>query len=88
VRWASRRGWADAPGIRYVMLLVPLIAFGVATLSDVAANGFVAAFVAGIVYRIARTRRTDERTIPHAEILLVEEAGTLAANIVWFVLGP
>lgn len=87
VRWASRRGWADAPGIRYVMLLVPLIAFGVATLSDVAANGFVAAFVAGIVYRIARTKRTDERTIPHPEILLVEEAGTLAANIVWFVLG-
>lgn len=87
VRWASRRGWADAPGIRYVMLLVPLITFGVATLSAVAANGFVAAFVAGIVYRLARTRRTDERTIPHQEVLLVEEAGTLAANIVWFVLG-
>ena len=87
VRWASRRGWADAPGIRYVMLLVPLITFGIATLSDIAANGFVAAFVAGIVYRLARTRRTDERTIPHQEVLLVEEAGTLATNIVWFVLG-
>ncbi|MBF4562359.1 sodium:proton antiporter [Microbacterium sp. VKM Ac-2870] len=87
VRWASRRGWADASGIRYVMLLVPVITFSVATLSAVAANGFVAAFVAGIVYRIARTRRTDERTIPHEEIILVDEAGTLAANIVWFVLG-
>ncbi len=87
VRWASRRGWADAPGIRYVMLLVPLITFGVATLSAVGANGFVAAFVAGIVYRLLRTRRTEERTIPHQEVLLVEEAGALAANIVWFVLG-
>ncbi len=87
VRGAVRRGWADAAGIRYVMLLVPLVTFAVATLSDIAANGFVAAFVAGIVYRITRTRRLEDRAIPHAEVLLVEEAGTLAANLVWFVLG-
>ena len=53
------------------------MSYSSATLSEVAANGFVAAFVAGIVYRIARTKRTDERTIPHQEMLLVEEAGTL-----------
>lgn len=86
-RGAVRRGWADAAGIRYVMLLVPLIAFAIATVSSVAANGFVAAFVAGIVYRLTRTRGTSEHTIPHAETLLVEEAGTLAANLVWFVVG-
>lgn len=86
-RGAVRRGWADAAGIRYVMLLVPLIAFAIATFSSVAANGFVAAFVAGIVYRLMRTRGTAEHTIPHSETLLVEEAGTLAANLVWFVVG-
>ena len=86
-RIALTRGWAAPSGIRYVMLLVPLLAFGTATVSTIAANGFVAAFVAGLIYRLMRTRGTAEHTIPHAEVLLVEEAGTLAANLVWFVLG-
>lgn len=86
-RWAVSRGWADATGIRYVMLLVPLLAYGVATLSDVAANGFVAAFVAGIAYRLTRAKALEGRNLPHAETLLVEEAGTLAANLIWFVMG-
>ncbi|WP_282838221.1 cation:proton antiporter [Microbacterium flavum] len=87
VRIAVRRGWAAPEGIRYVMLIVPLLAYGVATISSLAANGFVAAFVAGILYRLMRTRGEAEHTIPHSEVLLVEEAGTLAANVVWFVLG-
>ncbi|MBN9177542.1 MAG: cation:proton antiporter [Microbacterium sp.] len=86
-RLAHSRGWAAAGGIRYVMLIVPLLAFGTATISAVAANGFVAAFVAGILYRLMRTRGTTEHAIPHTEVLLVEEAGTLAASLVWFVLG-
>lgn len=90
-RLAITRGWAEASGIRYVMLLVPLLAFGTATVSTIAANGFVAAFVAGILYRLMRTRggsaEHGEHTIPHSEALLVEEVGTLAANLVWFVLG-
>ena len=86
-RIALTRGWAAPSGIRCVMLLVPLLAFGTATVSTIAANGFVAAFVAGLIYRLMRTRGTAEHTIPHAEVLLVEEAGTLAANLVWFVLG-
>lgn len=86
-RRAVARGWADASGIRYVMLLVPLLAFGVATLSEVAANGFVAAFVAGIAYRLTRAKELEGRNVPHPETLLVEEAGTLAANVIWFVLG-
>lgn len=86
-RLALTRGWAAPAGIRYVMLLVPLLAFGTATASTIAANGFVAAFVAGILYRLMRTRGTVEHTIPHTEVMLVEEVGTLAANLVWFVLG-
>ena len=60
---------------------IPL-AFGTATVSTITANGFVAAFVAGILYRLMRTRGTVEHTIPHTEVMLVEEVGTLAANLV------
>ncbi|UGS25797.1 cation:proton antiporter [Microbacterium resistens] len=92
VGWAVRvlhaRGFADDGGVRFVMLLLPLIAYGVAILIPVVhANGFVAAFVAGVAYRVARTRRLPERTIPHAELILVEETGLLASNLVWFMLG-
>jgi len=86
-RWAARRGWADSTGIRFVTLLTPLLAYGVATLHGLGANGFVAAFVAGVIYRVARTRRTELRSVPHEELLLVEEASAVASNFVWFILG-
>ena len=86
-RWASRRGWADTTGVRFVTLLTPLLAYGIATLHGLGANGFVAAFVAGVIYRVARTRRTELRSVPHEELLLVEEASTVAAGFVWFILG-
>lgn len=86
-RVTSARGFSDTSGIRYVVLLAPLLAYGVATLPAIDGNGFVAAFVAGVIYRLARVRGTVERQIPHAELLLAEEVGTLAANFVWFVLG-
>lgn len=87
VRWAARHGWADSTGIRFVTLLAPLLAFGVATLHGLGANGFVAAFVAGVIYRVSRTRKTELAAVPHEELLLVEEASTVAANFVWFILG-
>jgi len=87
MRAARDRGIADEGGARFVMLLLPLIAYGVATIPALEANGFVAAFVAGLMYRLARTRGMEQRVIPHAELLLVEEVGTLTANFVWFMLG-
>lgn len=87
VKALHRRGFADDAGVRFVMLLVPLIAYGGAVAIPVVhANGFVAAFVAGVAYRAVRTRGAGG-SIPHAELLLVEEVGVLAANLVWFVLG-
>ncbi|GAA0423665.1 cation:proton antiporter [Leifsonia naganoensis] len=86
-RWAARRGWADSTGIRFGTLLTPLLAYGIATLHGLGANGFVAAFVAGVIYRVARTRRTELRSVPHEELLLVEEASAVASNFVWFILG-
>lgn len=87
VRVLHRREFASDAGVRYVMLLLPLAAYGVATLHVFDANGFVAAFVAGLAYRIARTRGQSERVIPHAELLLVDEVGVLTTNLVWFMLG-
>lgn len=87
VRISRRRDIASAVGARYVMLLLPLIAYGVATLPVFAANGFVAAFVAGIGYRLTRVRSTQAKGIDHTELLLVDEVGVLAANFVWFMLG-
>ena len=87
VRIARTRSFADALGARYVMLILPLIAYGVASIPAFNANGFVAAFVAGIGYRLTRTRGHRSDGIDHSELLLVEEVGALAANFVWFVLG-
>lgn len=87
VRIARRREIASAVGARYVMLLIPLIAYGVSSLPLFSANGFVAAFVAGIGYRLTRIRSEEANGIAHEELLLVDEVGTLAANFVWFMLG-
>ncbi|MDQ4214921.1 cation:proton antiporter [Microbacterium sp. ASV81] len=88
VRVLHRRGFANDAGIRFVMLLLPLVAFGAAVeIPAVHANGFVAAFVAGLVYRIARTKGIPDRAIPHDELLLVDEIGVLTTNFVWFMLG-
>ncbi|GAA4479806.1 sodium:proton antiporter [Microbacterium panaciterrae] len=87
LRVARDRGVASEGGARYAMLLLPLIAFGIATIPAIEANGFVAAFVAGLIYRVTRTRGMAVRVIPHEELLLVEEVGTLTANFVWYMLG-
>ncbi|MDR6868874.1 NhaP-type Na+/H+ or K+/H+ antiporter [Microbacterium resistens] len=89
-RVARARGLAGADGIRIAMLAVPLIAYALATLPVVSANGFVAAFVAGIAYRLARLGgkgASEERVIPHEELLLAEEVSSFTAQFVWFVLG-
>jgi NhaP-type Na+/H+ or K+/H+ antiporter len=87
VRILHRRGFTGDSGARFVMLLLPLTSYGIATIPVLNANGFVAAFVAGLMYRIARTRGQQERTIPHSELQLVEEMGVLTTSIIWFMLG-
>lgn len=87
LRAARDRGIASEGGARYAMLLLPLVAYGIATIPAIEANGFVAAFVAGLMYRVTRTRGMEVRVIPHEELLLVEEVGSLTADFVWFMLG-
>src|SRR5690606_29649969 len=81
------RNIANDVGARYIMLLVPLVSYGVATLPALNANGFIAAFVAGLAYRMARTRTMPERRIAHSELMLVDEVGILTSYFVWFILG-
>jgi NhaP-type Na+/H+ or K+/H+ antiporter len=69
------------------MLIAPLLTYGIATLHDLAANGFVAAFVAGVMFRVTRTRRREPQAVPEDELLLVEEASAVASDFVWFILG-
>ncbi|WP_353112794.1 sodium:proton antiporter [Microbacterium sp.] len=87
VRKARDHGWADAAGARFVMLLLPLIAYGASSLSPLGTSGFVAAFVAGVAFRVARTQGMEVRAIPREELVLVEEVGEVASHVVWFVLG-
>ena len=89
-RLARARDLAGVDGIRIVMLAVPLIAYAIATLPVIDANGFVAAFVAGVAYRLARLGRGasgEARAIPHEELLLAEEVSSFTAMFVWFILG-
>ncbi|MBS1673496.1 MAG: cation:proton antiporter [Actinobacteria bacterium] len=87
MRHARDRDIASEGGARFTMLLLPLITYGIAVIPAIDANGFVAAFVAGLIYRVTRTNGMQQRVIPHAELLLVEEVGTLTANFVWYMLG-
>lgn len=88
VRFLHRAGWASEAGIRLVTMLLPLIAFGIAaSIPDIDANGFVAAFVTGLAYRITRTRGMEVRSIPHTELRFIDEVGVLTTNFVWFMLG-
>ncbi|MFZ4843754.1 cation:proton antiporter [Mycetocola saprophilus] len=88
VRRLHRAGWASDAGIRLVTMLLPLIAFGITTsIPEINANGFVAAFVTGLAYRIMRTRGMEVRSIPHTELRFIDEVGVLTTNFVWFMLG-
>lgn len=89
-RIARDRDLAGTDGIRIVMLAVPLIAYAIATLPAIDANGFVTAFVAGVAYRLARLgcgASGEARAIPHEELLLAEEVSSFTAMFVWFILG-
>jgi len=87
VRWATDRRLTTESSVRFVMLLVPLLAYGLATLPDLSANGFVAAFAAGPLYRIMRTRKSPDHVVPHGELVFVEGVGVLASQVIWFLLG-
>ena len=79
---ATRRRWITTGGRRLATLAVAIAAFAVALAFD--ANGFIAAFVAGIAFGAM----LDGRVVDLEEAVeLPELGGELLALVVWFLFG-
>ncbi len=78
VSLADRTKWSD-PGFRPLAVLA-LALFAYSTALAVHANGFIAAFVAGLAFG---TATIDEGTL----LTFSEQTGTLLSLLVWFIFG-
>ena len=68
------------------MVLIPLVTYACAT--AIGGNGFVAAFLAGIAYKLTRLGRAGSHDdVPHAELSLVDEIGQMSALVMWSMFG-
>lgn len=86
VRAGAARGWTTVASARMTTVIVPILTFEIA--SHLQGNGFVAAFLAGIAYKLGRTgRRAVHRDLPHAEMTSVEDVGAVVSMLMWVVLG-
>jgi len=79
LRWSRRRGWAADEFVGIAVLALPLVTY-TASLA-VHGNGFVAAFCGGLAFGAAAGRRAP------AELLFLEQAGSLVSMLVWFAFG-
>lgn len=76
---AYSRGWTEPTALRIAVLVLPFLAYLVGV--GFKGNGFVAAFVAGLLFRSAAKR------LPHDSLHLVEDTGVLLGLLVWFLFG-
>ncbi len=76
---AYARGWTEPTALRIAVLTLPLLAYLVGV--GLKGNGFVAAFVAGLLFR------TAAKKLPHDALHLVEDVGVLLGLLVWFLFG-
>ena len=79
LRWVSQRGWIDHAVIQLGVFTLPVIAYAGSV--ELRANGFVAAFVAGIAFG------NVARALPSPSLDFVEDSGAVLALVVWFVFG-
>ena len=77
--WLWKHKWTDPSALRLGVLVLPVMTYVVAITVD--GNGFVAAFVAGIVFALRDYR------LPSESLQLAEDVGTLLSLCVWFVFG-
>jgi len=77
--WALRRDWTEPSALRLGVFALPLTAYTLAF--GLGGNGFVAAFVAGVIFAIR------DHDLPAPSLQLTEDIGTLLALCVWFVFG-
>ncbi len=76
---AHTAGWTEPPALRIAVLTLPLLSYLLAV--GFKGNGFVAAFVAGLLFRRAA------KLLPHDALHLVEDTGVLLGLLVWFLFG-
>jgi NhaP-type Na+/H+ or K+/H+ antiporter len=76
---AQRRGWTSHLSDRLAILATALLAYGGAVAAG--GNGFVAAFVGGIVFAVASKGRLRE------PVEFTEELGLFASFLVWAIFG-
>lgn len=79
VKWASAREWTDAEGLRLVAFGCALATFAGST--ALGGNGFIAAFVCGLMLRY----QLGEDAATHTE--LAEDAGQVGAAITFVIFG-
>ena len=77
--WSWRRKWTEPSALRLGVLALPVLTYVLAL--GFGGNGFVAAFVAGVVFAVRA------RELPSECLQLTEDTGTLLSLCVWFIFG-
>jgi sodium/hydrogen antiporter len=77
--WSWKHNWTEPSALRLGVLVLPVMTYVVAITVD--GNGFVAAFVAGIVFALR------DYGLPSESLQLSEDVGALLSLCVWFVFG-
>jgi sodium/hydrogen antiporter len=80
LRWCRRREWTSPLSVQVAVLTLALLCYVGAT--SIEANGFVAAFVGGLVLARATGMRAAEE-----ELAFTETLGVLASQVVWLMFG-
>lgn len=85
-RVAVRRDWMKLHGIQLSLVLIPVVTYFVAVALH--GNGFVAAFLAGISYRIARSGRSGRHgEVTQAEFTALDTVADISTLLMWFLFG-
>jgi NhaP-type Na+/H+ or K+/H+ antiporter len=89
---SEHRGLTTGPAARIVVVILPVLTFATATF--VSANGFVAAFVCGIVFRQIRLNQrfrtpvaNTRRVLENRDHAFLDDVTALLTMGMWFVFG-
>jgi sodium/hydrogen antiporter len=77
--WSWRHKWTEPSALRLGVVALPVMTYVLAL--ALGGNGFVAAFVAGVVFAVRA------RELPSECLQLTEDTGTLLSLCVWFIFG-
>lgn len=77
--WSWKRAWTEPSALRLGVLALPILAYALAIV--LGGNGFVAAFVAGLLFAVR------DHGLPAEALQLGEDVGALLSLAVWFVSG-